>query len=204
MKLTKPISLVGMMGAGKTSFGRKIARKLGAQFFDSDAAIKLKTGYSPKEIFNYFGETMLNETEFEVIVEAAQKPCTIIATGDSTIDNKKAWEFLKKNTFTLWLNIDLKTISDRLKPNEDRPYLDDKQDESTLKFLTQLYKHRVKNYKEAHLTIHKPILNKKTFVKKLTQVIQKFEELEHPQDIEKNNTSHKQQPKKKAQNAKAI
>lgn len=176
MKLTKPIALVGMMGAGKTSFGRKIAKKLNAQFFDSDAAIKLKTGYSPKEIFNYFGEAMLKETEFAVIEEICQKPSVIIATGDSTIDNKKAWDFLKQNTITIWLNIDLKVISARLKPNEDRPYLDEKQDESTLKFLTRLYRQRAQKYKQAHLTIHRPILNKKTFLKKLTQLINKLQE----------------------------
>ena len=174
MKLTKPIALIGMMGAGKSSFGRKIAKKLNAQFFDLDNEIKIKTGYSPKEIFNYFGKAMLEDTEFAVIQELATKTSAIIATGDSTIDNKKAWDFLKTNTITIWLNIDLKLISVRLKPNEDRPYLSEENDD-TLKFITQLYHKRAQKYKQAHVTIHRPILNKKTFLKKLTEMIDKMQ-----------------------------
>lgn len=175
MKLKKPITLVGMMGAGKSSFGRKIAKKLNAQFFDLDNEMKTKTGYSPKEIFNYFGENMLKDSEFAVIEEIMQKaPNSIIATGDSTIDNKKAWDYLKQNTITIWLNIDLKLISMRLKPNEDRPYLDE-QNDNMLTFITQLYHKRAQKYKQAHLTIHRPILNKKTFLKKLMQMIEKLQ-----------------------------
>jgi len=175
MKLKKPICLVGMMGAGKTSFGRKIAKKLNAEFFDLDNEIKVKTGYSPKEIFNYFGETLLNDTEFAVIQELMKTPCAIIATGDSTIDNKKAWDFLKKNTVTIWLNIDLKLISVRLKPNEDRPYLEEQDGQGMLKFITALYHKRAKKYKESHLTIHKPILSRKMFLQKLTNAINKLQ-----------------------------
>ncbi len=175
MKLTKPIALVGMMGAGKSSFGRKIAKKLNAQFFDLDNEIKIKTGYSPKEIFNYFGKQMLEETEFSVIEELVSKHTAIIATGDSTIDNKKAWEFLKENTITIWLNIDLKLISVRLKPNEDRPYLEEGNNNDMLKFITNLYHKRAQKYKQSHVTIHRPILNKKTFLKKLTQMIDKLQ-----------------------------
>jgi len=175
MKLKKPITLVGMMGAGKSSFGRKIAKKLNAQFFDLDNEMKTKTGYSPKEIFNYFGENMLKDSEFEAVEEIIQKaPNSIIATGDSTIDNKRAWDFLKQNTITIWLNIDLKLISIRLKPNEDRPYLDE-QNDNMLTFITQLYHKRAQKYKQAHLTIHRPILNKKTFLKKLMQMIEKLQ-----------------------------
>jgi len=174
-KLIKPIALVGMMGAGKSSFGRKIAKKLSAQFFDLDNEIKIKTGYSPKEIFNYFGKQMLEDAEFAVIQELVEKSNAIIATGDSTIDNKRAWDYLKANTLTIWLNIDLKLISARLKPNEDRPYLDENGNEDMLKFLTQLYHKRAQKYKQSHLTIHRPILNKKSFLKKLTQAIDKLQ-----------------------------
>lgn len=175
MKLTRPISLVGMMGAGKTSFGRKIAKKLKAEFFDLDNEIKLKTGYSPKEIFNYFGKELLEDTEFAVLKELLNNPHSIIATGDTTIDNKKVWAYLKENTITLWLNIDLKLISVRLKPNEDRPYLEAMHSQGMLKFITQLYHKRAKTYKEAHITIHKPILNKRTFLQKLANAIQKLQ-----------------------------
>lgn len=183
---TKPIALIGMMGAGKTSFGKKIAKKIEAQFFDSDAQIKLKTGYTPKEIFNYFGQDMFQDTELSIIEDLVQHKHAIIATGDGLIDNKKAWEYLKKNAITIWLNIDLRLISARLKPNEDRPYLDAKQDESILNFITALYKKRVKKYKEAHLTIHRPILNKKAFQSKLNNIILRLQAAENAKDMKRN------------------
>jgi|GEM_PF-448353 len=179
MELNRPIALVGMMGAGKTSFGKKIAKKIDAKFFDCDAHIKMRTGYTPKEIFNYFGETMLKETEFLIIQELAKNGNAIISTGDSLIDNKKAWEFLRQNAITIWLNIDLKLISARLRPNDDRPYLDEKKDESIFKFLTQLYKKRAQKYRQAHLIIHKPILHKKTFLKKLKQILEQLQTSEN-------------------------
>ena len=175
MNLTKPISLVGIMGAGKSSFGKKISKKLAIPFFDIDNEIKIKSGYSTKEIFNCFGENKLKETEFSIIQETLNKTNAIIATGDCIADNEKAWEYLKENSIIVWLNLDLRLIAQRLKPNDDRPHLmEDAQD--MLQVVTALYRKRAKQYKQAHIKIYQPNLSKKKFLQKLNKFQTKNEE----------------------------
>jgi shikimate kinase len=175
MHLIKPISLVGIMGAGKTSFGKKRAKRLDLPFFDLDNQIKIKSGYSTKEIYTDFGETILKKTEFSIVKETLNISNAIISTGDGIADNYAAWEYLKANSIVVWLNLDLKLIAQRLKPNDDRPYLIN-EEEDMLQVVTKLYKKRAQQYKQAHIRIYEPNLSKKNFLLKLEKFQQTIEE----------------------------
>lgn len=188
MNLIKPISLVGIMGAGKSSFGRKIARKLDLPFFDLDNEIKIKSGYSTKEIYTHFGQNILKETELATVKEALSISNAIISTGDGIADNKLAWEYLKKNSIIIWLNLDLKLIAQRLKPNDDRPYLVD-DEEDMLNVVTKLYHKRIKQYKQAHIRIYETNLSTKKFLAKLKKFQENLEEEESKKDLSSNSKS---------------
>lgn len=178
-ELKKSIAIIGIMGSGKSSLGKKLARKMEVDFFDLDEEIKNKTDYSPKEIYNYFGNNMLHAIEFEVLKEILEKPFCVISTGDSTIDNEKAWEYLKEKTTTLWLDISLKLISARLRPNEDRPYLNEEKIKSStglFKFVQNLHARRVKKYKESDLVVSMAILMRKNFLNKIINLVLKIQD----------------------------
>jgi shikimate kinase len=149
--MNKTIVLTGLMGAGKTYIGKKISKAFGLKFFDSDNLIKEETGYSPKEIFDYFGLDFLKEMEFNAIKRILDnKEICVISTGDITITNKKAWDYLKENCLTIWLDISISSILKRVRQTENRPFFDKK---DTLNLLKRLYEERKMFYQEANIII---------------------------------------------------
>ena len=149
--MNKNIVLTGLMGAGKTYIGKKISKAFGLKFFDSDNLIKEETGYSPKEIFDYFGLDFLKEMEFNAIKRILDsKEICVISTGDITITNKKAWDYLRKNCLTIWLDISLSSILKRVRASENRPFFEKK---DTMNLLKRLYEERKMIYQQASIII---------------------------------------------------
>ena len=81
LSLTKPLVLVGLMGAGKTTIGRRLAARLGVSFVDSDAEIEAAAGYSVQDIFDKYGEAAFREGERKVMLRLLKGPMQVIATG---------------------------------------------------------------------------------------------------------------------------
>lgn len=178
----KPIVLVGLMGAGKTSLGKRIAKVLRTDFADSDHELKLKTGYSPKEIFSYFGNETLQKLELKVIEEILEKETPIvIATGDGTITNPQAWELIKKKATTIWLNVDLSAISERVKPNNNRPHFDEEEGLSDKNaMIERLYNERLDLYQQSDFTIKAKYLNRLKLLKVIKNIMnEKLEKKEN-------------------------
>lgn len=146
------ISLIGIMGSGKTSIAKKLAKKIDLNCIDTDAEIKKTTGFSVSELIHSEQKELLNEVEMQIIEKYA-KQNYIISTGDYTVHNIKAWNFLMKNTLTIWINLSLKKILERLRPTENRPLLNENEGTFDINDLSNLYKKRKRFYQKAKLEL---------------------------------------------------
>ena len=131
----KSIALVGMMGAGKTSLGRKLARKIGLEFRDSDAEIEKRSGLTIPEVFSSYGEEYFRKAECSVIERLLGDSQIILATGGGAFTFSKTQELLKQRTVTIWVKVEFDTLWERLKDNTQRPLLQTTNPIQTLKDL---------------------------------------------------------------------
>ena len=133
------IVLIGMPSSGKSTIGKLIAGKKNRDFFDSDTEITAKTGLSPREIIEQYGEAHFRNTEKEVIKELSKKSGAVIATGGGAILDGANVDALKRNGIIVFLNRPL----EKLMPTPDRPLSAD------FAALERLYKFRLPIYKAA-------------------------------------------------------
>lgn len=143
------VFLVGFMGAGKTTVGRRLAERLGVPFLDLDLAIEGEAGQSVREIFMQRGEPAFRQMERDALERAAAETAAVIATGGGTIAAPGNAELMKKNGLTVWLHPSFATLAARIgfEGKEDRPLFRDE---------TQglaLYRERLPAYRSADITI---------------------------------------------------
>ncbi len=163
----KVISIVGIMGAGKSSLGKKIANHLKISFFDLDKRINEMSGYSVKEIYNFFGLNVLHAIEFYILQKMIETGSCVISTGDITVENEKAWSLIKNKTNMIWIDVDLKVLTNRLKINENRPFLVKNNFENKsnlLSYLNFLYSKRLDKYKESNIILKNNVFANKNKV----------------------------------------
>lgn len=123
MKADRPIVLVGMMGAGKTSVGRRLAARLGVPFWDSDEEIEKAAGASVTDIFERFGEDQFRCAEHRVIRCLLQSGPGIIATGGGALMNEATRGHILKEADTVWLRADPVILLRRIGVDHTRPLL---------------------------------------------------------------------------------
>lgn len=163
MKTYKTVTLVGMMGAGKTSIAKKLSKKLGVKHIDTDREVKLRTGISVKDFIEQKKQNDLNLIEYEIIKEFVGQPC-VISTGDYTVNNQKAWDFIMNHTVTIWINAHLNQVFNRLRPTENRPFLEES---TNISNLYELLNQRKNRYKLAKIHIKSINLSKIEEVSKI-------------------------------------
>jgi shikimate kinase len=169
----KTIALVGLMGCGKTSIGRRLARKLELSFFDSDQEVEISAGCSMKEIYAVFGEDAFKSGERRVIARLLSQPAHILATGGSSILDEETQILLKEKSITVWLDADLETLVARVSRRNDRPFIRDGNQRDVLEGLINtcypVYERsdiHVKTYDEAtNTTVDRVISAVSDFVK---------------------------------------
>jgi 3-dehydroquinate synthase len=144
-KLTSSIFLVGLMGAGKTTVGRALAKKLGKRFIDSDHEIEARTGASIPLIFEIEGEASFRQREAEVIAELTQLPDIVLATGGGAILRPENRECLKTRGTVLYLRASINSILQRTSHDKNRPLL---QTANPRQRLEQLAREREPYYRE--------------------------------------------------------
>lgn len=146
----RPIALVGLMGVGKTTVGRRLAARLGLGFVDADAEIETASGMTVAEIFERFGEPHFRDGERRVIARLAQGGPKVIATGGGAFIQPDTRALLLGCTTTVWLDADVPTLVARVKKRDTRPLLKDRDPGAVLAELA-----RVRNpiYAEAHLKV---------------------------------------------------
>ncbi|MGX6648575.1 shikimate kinase [Maricaulaceae bacterium MS644] len=123
----RPIALVGLMGVGKTTIGRRIASRLKRPFVDADEAVAEAAGRSVPDIFSDFGEAAFRDGERRVISRLVEeKRPMVLALGGGAFVDPETRALLKKKAVTVWLKADLDTLMERVsrKPGQ-RPLLDD-------------------------------------------------------------------------------
>lgn len=143
------IFLVGMMGAGKTSVGKVLARQLGYRFSDTDVLIEKVAGRSINEIFATEGEDYFRELEAKILEEISAYTQCAIATGGGIILKQMNWSYLRQGAI-VWLDVPVDTIVRRLARDKTRPLL--KEGDLAQK-LTSLLEARRSLYAQADLHI---------------------------------------------------
>lgn len=123
MKQTDNIYLIGLMGAGKTTIGRQLAKALGLPFYDSDKAIEEQTGVDIPTIFEYEGEDGFRSREQNMIAELTQINGIVLATGGGAILREANRKALIENGFVVYLQCSVDKILQRTKRDTQRPLL---------------------------------------------------------------------------------
>ena len=153
-----------MMAVGKTTLGKIVAKKQELKFIDIDVNIEKKNSMTIKEIFNKKGEKFFRMEEEKEVLKSLQKNNCVIALGGGAFMNKTVRENILKNAISIWLNVDIKTLNNRIKWNQKRPLLKKKNNK---KKLTDLYATRKDIYKLANHKIECDKLSKEKIVEKI-------------------------------------
>ena len=169
--MKKNLVLLGMMAVGKTTLGKIVAKKQELKFIDIDASIEKKNSMTIKEIFKKKGEKFFRMEEENEILKSLEKNNCVIALGGGAFMNKTVRENILKNAISIWLNVDIKTLSQRVKWNQKRPLL---KEENNQKKITKLYAERKDIYKLANHQIACDKLSKKNIAEKIIALYEKY------------------------------
>jgi shikimate kinase len=181
----KKITLIGMMGTGKSKFGRQIANILKYNFYDIDHMIEKEFKITIKQLFQKHGEVFFRKIEKKTIRDLIlnvnkNKEKVIISLGGGGFDNKEIRDLLLSNTNVIWLNTPVDVLVQRVGDGSKRPMIKGKTRDSIL----QLLKIRTKYYSLCHNQINTEKLNQNQITEKLINLIS------HQNNIAKNETKH--------------
>ena len=149
-RLDKTLVLVGMMGAGKTSVGRRLASVLGVPFRDADAEIELAAGCTINEIFERFGEPAFRAGERKVIARLLTDPPHVLATGGGAFMDAETRAKIHENAISIWLKAPIELLLERVTRKDTRPLLRNTDSRAALE---RLLKDREPVYAQADMTI---------------------------------------------------
>ena len=121
--ISRPVVLVGMMGVGKSSVGRKLARRIGIGFADADDEIELAAGMKIAEIFERFGEDYFRDGERRVIARLIDGVPKVIATGGGAFINGETRSLILAKAISIWLDAELAVLVERVSRRTHRPLL---------------------------------------------------------------------------------
>ena len=131
----RPIVLVGLMGAGKTSVGRRLAEKLGLAFVDADHEIETAAGKPIKDIFAEHGEAYFREGERRVIQRLIGNGAQVLATGGGAYMNDETRARIQAAGVSVWLKASLAILMKRVAKRQDRPLLQTEDPEAVMRGL---------------------------------------------------------------------
>jgi shikimate kinase len=146
----RSIVLVGMMGAGKSSIGRRVAARLTIPFVDADAEIELAADMTIAEIFAVHGEPYFRAGEARVIARLLERGPQVLATGGGAFMNAQTRAALQEKAVSVWLKADLDVLTRRLRRRNDRPLL---KTDDPVATLTNLLQMRDPIYANADVTV---------------------------------------------------
>lgn len=146
----RSIVLVGMMGAGKTSVGKRLAARLGLPFVDADHAIEEAAAKTIPEIFAEHGEAYFRDGERRVIARLLRERRQVVATGGGAFMNAETREAIRAAGVSVWLKADADVLFERVKRRANRPLLQTEDPEGTLR---RLVAERYPVYAGADLTV---------------------------------------------------
>lgn len=115
--------MVGLMGAGKTSIGRRLAQRLGLPFVDADHEIETAAGCTIEEIFERFGEAAFRDGERRIIQRLLERPAHVLATGGGAFMDAETRARIKEAGISVWLRADIDVLLRRVERRTNRPLL---------------------------------------------------------------------------------
>ena len=149
-RLDRPVVLVGLMGAGKSTVGRRLAKRLGLPFVDSDDAIEDSAGFSAAEVFEKSGEADFRDGERRLVARLIEGQVRVIATGGGAFVDPRTRELLNERAITVWLDAPVDVLADRTGRRDTRPLLRNPDRKGTLERLAE---QRGPAYAEAHIRV---------------------------------------------------
>jgi shikimate kinase len=146
----RSIVLVGLMGAGKSTIGRRLAAALKLPFHDADAEIETAAGCSISDFFDRYGEPAFREGERKVIARLLAGPRHVLATGGGAFMDPTTRTVIKGQGFSVWLRADISLLMERVSKRPTRPLLKNSDPRGTME---RLMAERYPVYAEADLTV---------------------------------------------------
>lgn len=170
-RLDRPIALVGMMGAGKSTVGRRLAKHLGLDFVDSDDAIGEAAGLTAGEVFSKFGEADFRDGERRIIGRLLDEGVQVIATGGGAFANPETHKLLKERALTIWLDAAVDVIVQRTAGRDTRPLLQTADPRATIERLMEV---RRPFYSQADIHVTSSNVAHREVVGWIVEAIEKF------------------------------
>jgi shikimate kinase len=149
-RLGQPVVLVGLMGVGKSTVGRRLAKRLGLPFVDSDSAIEDAAGYSAAEMFERYGEQDFRDGERRLVARLIEGEIRVIATGGGAYVDARTRQLLNERAITVWLDAPVDILAQRTARRDTRPLLKNGDPKGTLERLAE---ERRPSYQEAHIHV---------------------------------------------------
>ncbi|KTQ95726.1 MULTISPECIES: shikimate kinase [Aureimonas] len=162
----RSIVLVGLMGAGKTHVGKRLAALLDLPFVDTDQEIEEAARMTVAELFAAYGEPEFRALEARVVARLIDGPQHVIATGGGAFINEETRRILKERSVTIWLKADLDTLMERVSKRPTRPLLKTADPRATMKNLMDA---RYPIYRTADIHIHSRNAKRDTIAREIVQ-----------------------------------
>ena len=151
-RLDRPIVLVGLMGVGKSTVGKRLARRLGLEFVDSDDEIERAAARGIADIFERFGEPSFRDGERRVIARLIEGPPKVIATGGGAFMHDGTRALILERCIAVWLDAEIATLAERVSRRDTRPLVSGK---DPYKVLEELAQRRNPYYAQAHIHVRR-------------------------------------------------
>ena len=166
----KNICLIGLMGSGKSVIGKNLSNLYNISYFDTDIEIEKIEGKSINTIFTDYGENYFRNIEEKICLKILNNENCIISLGGGSVTNSKIRNMIDKNSYSIYLKVDIDILEKRLKYSKKRPLLKVK---NKKKIIMELYKQRKKFYENADLIIENNF-DKKEIVTNISESINKI------------------------------
>ena len=165
--MNKSLVLTGMMGVGKSTIGRLIAKRLKTKFIDVDKIIEKKESLSVNEIFTKKGEDYFRNIEKKITLEILKTKNLVIALGGGGFINKSIRKDVLRSSITVWLDLNVPALLKRLKNIKKRPLLNQKNLKETV---NKIYSERRKIYSQSNFRINCELIQKDQIVNKIIKL----------------------------------
>src|SRR5205085_9551330 len=149
-RLDRPVVLVGLMGVGKSTVGRRLAKRLGLPFVDSDSEIEEAVGLPWGEVFERYGEEDYRDGERRLVARLIDGQVRVIATGGGVFVEPRTRKLLNESAITVWLDAPVNVLAERTARRDTRPLLKNGDPKETLERLAQIERQA---YAEAHIHV---------------------------------------------------
>jgi len=170
-RLDRPVVLVGLMGVGKSTVGRRLARRLGLPFIDSDSEIEETVGLPWGELFERYGEADYRDGERRLVARLVDGQVRVIATGGGVFVDPRTRQLLNERTITVWLDAPVDILAERTGRRDTRPLLKNGDRKGTLE---QLAKAERQAYAEAHIHVKSGVGAHREVVEDIVRAIEGY------------------------------